>query len=65
MFWREINLWVLSLYTALIGRVGVTDKLKGTKGVCWVSGFMSVNLFMRKQILCIGLVIPEYWEELE
>ena len=38
MFWREIKLWVLSLYTNLIGRLGVTDKSQGSKGVCWVSG---------------------------
>ena len=38
MFWREIKLWVLSLYTNLIGRLGVTDKSEGSKGVCWVSG---------------------------
>ena len=29
---------MLSLYTDLIGRLGVTDKSEGSKGVCWVSG---------------------------
>ena len=38
MIWREVKLWVLSLYTDLIGHLGVTDKLEGSKGVCWVSG---------------------------
>ena len=43
MFWGEIKLWVLSLYTNLIGRLGVTNKLEGTKGVCWVSGIITVS----------------------
>ena len=43
MFWREIKLWVLSLYTDLIGRPGVTDKSEGSKGVCWVSGIITVS----------------------
>ena len=29
---------MLSLYTDLIGRLGVTDKLEGSNGVFWVSG---------------------------
>ena len=42
MFWRGIKLWVLSLYTDFISRLGVTDKSEGSKGVCWVSGIVTV-----------------------
>ena len=48
MFWREIKLWVLSLYTDLIGRLGVTDKSEGSKGVCWVSGIITVSRLATK-----------------
>ena len=48
MFWREIRLWVLSLYTDLIGRLGVTDKSEGSKGVCWVSGIITVSRLATK-----------------
>ena len=43
MFWGEIKLWVLSLFTDLIGRLGVTGKLEGSKGVCWVFGIIFVS----------------------
>ena len=43
IFWREIKLWVLLLFTDLIGRLGVTGKLEGSKGVCWVSGIITVS----------------------
>ena len=48
MFWREIKLWVLSLYTNLLGRLGVTDKSEGSKGVCWVSGIITVSRLATK-----------------
>ena len=48
MFWREIKLWVLSFYTDLIGLLGVTDKLEGSKGVCWVSGIITVSRLTTK-----------------
>ena len=48
MFWREVKLWVLSLYTDLIGRLGVTDKLEGSKGVCWVSRIIAISRFATK-----------------
>ena len=34
---------MLSLYTDLIGRLGVTDKSDGSKGVSWVSGIITVS----------------------
>ena len=43
MFWREIKLRVLLLYTDLIGRLGVTGKSEGSRGVCWVSGIITVS----------------------
>ena len=48
MFWREIKLWVLSFYTDLIGLLGVTDKLEGSKGVGWVSGIIPVSRLTTK-----------------
>ena len=33
MFLGEIKRWVLPLYTDLIGRLRVTDKSEGSKGV--------------------------------
>ena len=48
MFWREIKLWVLSIYTDLIGRLGVTDKSEGSKGVSWVSGIITVSRLATK-----------------
>ena len=48
MFWREIKLWVLSLYTNLIGRLGVIDKPEGSKGVCWVSGIITASRLATK-----------------
>ena len=48
MFRREIKLWVLSLYADLIGRLGVTDKSEGSKGVCWVSGIITVSRLATK-----------------
>ena len=43
MLWSEIKLWVLSLYTDLIGRLGVTEKSEDSKEVCWVSGITTVS----------------------
>ena len=48
MFRREIKLWVLPLYADLIGRLGVTDKSEGSKGVCWVSGIITVSRLATK-----------------
>ena len=48
MFCREIKLWVLSLYTDLIGRLGVTDKSEGSKWIYWVSGIIAVSRFPTK-----------------
>ena len=48
MFWTEIKLWVLSLYINLIGRLGVTDKSEGSKGVCWVSRIITVSRLATK-----------------
>ena len=48
MFWREIKLWVLSLYTNLIGRLGVTDESEGSKGVCWVSEIITLSRLATK-----------------
>ena len=48
MFRREIKLWVLPLYADLIGRLGVTDKSEGSKGVCWVSGVITVSRLATK-----------------
>ena len=48
MFWREIKLWVLSLYTNLIGRLGVTDKSEGSKWIYRVSGIITVSRFPTK-----------------
>ena len=48
MFWREIKLWVLSLYTDLIGRLGLIDKSKGSKKVCWASGIITVSRLASK-----------------
>ena len=39
---------MLSLYTDLIGRLGVTDKSEGSKGVCWVSGIITVSRLATK-----------------
>ena len=36
MFWREIKLWVLSLYT------------EGSRGVCWVSGIITISWLATK-----------------
>ena len=48
MFWREIKLWVLLLYSDLIGRLGVTDKSEGSKWIYWVSGIITVSRFPTK-----------------
>ena len=48
MFWREIKFWVLSLYTNLIGRVGVTDKSESSKVVYWVSGIINASRLATK-----------------
>ena len=48
MFWREIKLWVLPLYTDLIGRLEVTGKSEGSKGVCWVAGVITVSRLATK-----------------
>ena len=47
-FLREIKLWVLSLYTDLIGRLGVSYKSEGSKGVCRVSGVITVSRLATK-----------------
>ena len=44
---EEIKLWALSLFTDLIGRVGVTDKWEGSKEVCWVSEIITVSRFTK------------------
>ena len=48
MFWREIKLWMLLLYTDLICWLGVTDRSEGSKGVSWVSGMITVSRFATK-----------------
>ena len=41
---------MLSLFTDLIGRLGVTDKWEGSKEVCWVSGIITVSRLTKFQL---------------
>ena len=48
MLWREIKIWVLSLYTNLILGLELTDKSEGGKGVLWDSEMIIVSRLATK-----------------